>query len=247
MTKFAHDTVVPDQTSTLNKKQQVAAMFNDIAFRYDFLNRFLSLGLDISWRKKAIEQLRSNNPQNILDVATGTADMPILIFNKFKTPKIIGIDISKDMIAIGEKKIKQQQLEKFIQLQEGDSENIPFTDNSFDAATVAFGVRNFENLEKGLAEVYRILKPNGKFVILEFSHPKNAVFSVIYKLYMKTITPKFGKIFTNNNEAYQYLQQSILAFPEGNVFLGIMEKAGFKNVYLKKLSFGICTIYCGNK
>jgi demethylmenaquinone methyltransferase/2-methoxy-6-polyprenyl-1,4-benzoquinol methylase len=173
--------------------------------------------------------------------------MPILIFNKFKTPKIIGIDISKDMIAIGEKKIKQQQLEKFIQLQEGDSENIPFTDNSFDAATVAFGVRNFENLEKGLAEVYRILKPNGKFVILEFSHPKNAVFSVIYKLYMKTITPKFGKIFTNNNEAYQYLQQSILAFPEGNVFLGIMEKAGFKNVYLKKLSFGICTIYCGNK
>lgn len=247
MTKFAHDTVVPDQTSTLNKKQQVAAMFNDIAFRYDFLNRFLSLGLDISWRKKAIEQLRNNNPQTILDVATGTADMPILIFNKFKTPKIIGIDISKDMIAIGEKKIKQQQLEKFIQLQEGDSENIPFTDNSFDAATVAFGVRNFENLEKGLAEVYRILKPNGKFVILEFSHPKNAVFSVIYKLYMKTITPKFGKIFTNNNEAYQYLQQSILAFPEGNVFLGIMEKAGFKNVYLKKLSFGICTIYCGNK
>lgn len=247
MTKFAHDTVVPDQTSTLNKKQQVAAMFNDIAFRYDFLNRFLSLGLDISWRKKAIEQLRNNNPQTILDVATGTADMPILIFNKFKTAKIIGIDISKDMIAIGQKKIKQQQLEKFIELQEGDSENIPFTNDSFDAATVAFGVRNFENLEKGLAEVYRVLKPNGKFVILEFSHPKNAVFSVIYKLYMKIITPKFGKIFTNNKDAYQYLQQSILAFPEGNVFLDIMEKAGFKNVYLKKLSFGICTIYCGNK
>ncbi|MBX2931625.1 MAG: bifunctional demethylmenaquinone methyltransferase/2-methoxy-6-polyprenyl-1,4-benzoquinol methylase UbiE [Chitinophagaceae bacterium] len=247
MKKFAHDTIVPNKQSELNKKQQIAAMFNNIAFRYDFLNRFLSLGIDISWRKKAINQLKDINPQYVLDVATGTADMPLLLYKKLHTPAIVGIDISKDMLAIGKSKIEKNKLQQYIQLQEGDSEKINFSDNTFDAVTVAFGVRNFEHLELGLQEIYRVLKMNGKLVVLEFSQPKKTMFSGLYKLYMNSIAPNFGKYFTKNKEAYQYLHSSIQAFPEGNVFLGIMENVGFKNVYLKKLSLGICTIYCGTK
>jgi len=247
MTKFAHDTIVPDKQSQLNKKQQVADMFNNIAFRYDFLNRFLSIGIDISWRKKAIKQLRELNPQNVLDVATGTADMPLLLYKLIKPNNIIGIDISKDMLAIGEKKIAKNNLQQYIQLQEGDSENINFTNNSFDAVTVAFGVRNFENLELGLQEIYRVLKPNGKLVILEFSKPHQPVFSSLYKFYMNNIASKFGNLFSKNKEAYQYLHNSIQAFPEGEMFLNVMKSVGFKNVYLKSLSLGLCTIYCGNK
>lgn len=247
MTEFAHDNIVPDSKSNLSKKQQVAAMFDDIAFKYDFLNRFLSVGIDIGWRKKAINQLKELKPQTILDVATGTADVALLTYKMLKPQKIIGIDISEGMLQLGCKKIEEQNLQPHITLQLGDSEKINFNDNSFDAITVAFGVRNFENLEKGLNEMLRVLKPNGKLVILEFSKPKQTAFKGIYKLYMNTIAPGFGKMFAKNKEAYQYLNGSIQAFPEGNNLLAIMKNIGYKNTYLKTLSLGICTIYCGTK
>ncbi len=247
MTKFAHDTIVPNSESNLSKKQQVASMFNDIAFRYDFLNRFLSVGIDVQWRKKAIKQLAELKPQQILDVATGTADVALLTHKILKPAKIIGIDISEAMLDFGRKKIAEQGLQQSIELQTGDSENIAFNDNVFDAVTVAFGVRNFQDLEMGLREMLRVLKPGGKLVVLEFSKPKQIAFKGVYKLYMNTIAPGFGKMFAKNKEAYQYLNGSIQAFPEGQALLNIMQKAGFTKTYLKKLTLGICTIYCGSK
>ena len=222
-------------------------MFNDIAFRYDFLNRFLSAGIDVSWRKKAIRQLKELNPQSILDVATGTADVALLTHKLLKPKNIIGIDISEGMLELGRKKITEKGLQQQIELQTGDSENIQFNDNSFDAVTVAFGVRNFQDLEKGLKEMLRVLKPNGKLVILEFSKPKQTAFKGLYKLYMNTIAPGFGKMFAKNKEAYQYLNGSIQAFPEGEDLLNIMQNCGYQKTYLKTLTLGICTIYCGSK
>ena len=168
MAKYAHDAVVPDDKSILHKKEQVAEMFNDIAFRYDFLNRFLSAGIDVSWRKKAIKELKEVQPKNILDVATGTGDVAILLYKILKPEKIIGIDISTGMLELGRKKIDKLNLSSKIILEEGDSETIKYGDNSFDSVTVAFGVRNFQDIEKGLAEMYRVLAPGGKTVILEF-------------------------------------------------------------------------------
>jgi demethylmenaquinone methyltransferase/2-methoxy-6-polyprenyl-1,4-benzoquinol methylase len=222
-------------------------MFNSIAFRYDFLNRFLSAGIDIRWRKKAIKQLKALQPQTILDVATGTADVALLTHELLQPNKIIGIDISEGMLDFGRKKIAKAGLQNSIELFTGDSEKINFADNSFDAITVAFGVRNFENLENGLKEMYRVLKPGGKAVVLEFSKPKQTAFKGFYKLYMNTIAPGFGKMFAKNKDAYQYLNGSIQAFPEGQQFLNIMHEAGFTQTYLKTLSLGICTIYCGSK
>lgn len=247
MSKFAHDSIVPNAHSKLSKKQQVASMFNDIAFRYDFLNRILSIGIDIVWRKKAIKQLKSIQPKLVLDVATGTADVALLTHQLLNPKKIIGIDISEGMLNFGRKKISHLGLSNTIELQTGDSEKINFSDNTFDAITVAFGVRNFENLSKGLQEMYRVMKPGGKAVILEFSKPTQPIFKNIYSLYMNVIAPNFGKLFAKNKDAYQYLNGSIMAFPEGASFLNIMQEAGFKHTYLKKLSLGICTIYCGSK
>ncbi len=247
MAKFAHDTIVPDSESSLGKKQQVAEMFNDIAFRYDFLNRFLSVGIDIQWRKKAIKQLKDLKPQTVLDVATGTADVALLTYKLLRPKRITGIDISEGMLDFGRKKIAKAGLQDHIELFTGDSERINFPDNSFDAVTVAFGVRNFENLDKGLKDMYRVLKPGGKAVILEFSKPKQTAFKSFYKLYMNIIAPGFGKMFAKNKDAYQYLNGSIQAFPEGQTFLNIMDEAGFTQTYLKTLSLGICTIYCGSK
>lgn len=247
MTKFAHDAIVPNSKSSLGKKQQVAEMFNDIAFKYDFLNRFLSVGIDVSWRKKGIHQLKDIKPQQVLDVATGTADVALLTYKILQPQKIIGIDISEGMLNIGKKKIEEQNLQNFIQLQKGDSEKIDFNDNTFDAITVAFGVRNFENLEKGLQEMLRVLKPNGKLVIMECTQPKQFAFKGFYNIYMNIIAPGFGKMFAKNKQAYQYLNNSIQAFPEGKTFLNVMEKAGFNKTYLKTLSLGLCTIYCGSK
>jgi demethylmenaquinone methyltransferase/2-methoxy-6-polyprenyl-1,4-benzoquinol methylase len=201
----------------------------------------------VSWRKKAIRQLKELNPQSILDVATGTADVALLTHKLLKPKNIIGIDISEGMLELGRKKITEKGLQQQIELQTGDSENIQFNDNSFDAVTVAFGVRNFQDLEKGLKEMLRVLKPNGKLVILEFSKPKQTAFKGLYKLYMNTIAPGFGKMFAKNKEAYQYLNGSIQAFPEGEDLLNIMQNCGYKKTYLKTLTLGICTIYCGSK
>ena len=247
MTEFAHDKVIPDKDSNLSKKQQVAEMFDSIAFRYDFLNRFLSVGIDVSWRKKAINQLKAIEPKKVLDVATGTADVALMTFKMLHPEKIIGIDISEGMLDLGRQKIEKLGLTKNIELLKGDSEKINFEDNSFDAITVAFGVRNFENLETGLKEMHRVLRQGGKLVVLEFSKPKNAAFKVFYNLYMNQIAPSFGKLFSKNNNAYQYLNDSVQAFPEGETFLNIMKQAGFREAYVKPLTLGICSIYCGSK
>ena len=214
MGKFAHDTIVPIKNSPLAKKEQVAAMFDSIAYRYDFLNRFLSAGIDVYWRKKAIQQLKSLDPKKILDVATGTADVAIMTQKMLHTDKIVGIDISDGMLEIGKKKIAEKGLGTSIELYQGDSEKINFDTNSFDAVTVAFGVRNFQNLTTGLTEMKRVLKPGGKLVVLEFSKPKNIAFKPIYNLYMNTIAPHFGKMVAKNKDAYQYLNDSVQAFPE---------------------------------
>ncbi len=238
---------MPFKDSKMDKKGQVAEMFDQIAFRYDFLNRFLSGGIDRFWRRKAIRELQGIHPGFILDVATGTGDVAIMMAKYLHPRKITGIDISEGMMAIGREKIAKLGLQGTIELLKGDSESIQFEDNRFDAVTVAFGVRNFENLEKGLHEMLRVLKPGGKLVILEFSKPRSRAFKGIYNLYMKRITPGIGKLVSRHGEAYQYLNESVRAFPEGNDLLEIIEKAGFKSTYLRRLSLGICTLYCGQK
>jgi len=247
MAKYAHDEVVPYSNNASNKKQQVASMFNSIAGKYDFMNRFLSAGIDVQWRKKAIKQLTELHPKLVLDVATGTGDVAIMTHEMLKPEKIIGIDISQGMLDAGKKKVEKLGLSNSIELQPGDSETINYPDNTFDAITVAFGVRNFENLEKGLSEMLRVLKPGGKLVILEFSRPKQTGFKSLYNLYMNIVAPGFGKFFTKNREAYQYLNESVQAFPERENFIRIMEQAGYTGTYFKPLSLGICCIYCGSK
>lgn len=247
MARYAHDEVMPYQNSGLNKKAQVANMFNSIAYRYDFMNRFLSVGIDIQWRKKAVNELKQMAPKRILDVATGTGDVAILSYRILAPEKITGIDISEGMLELGRKKIQYLGLTSQIELQKGDSEEIPYENNKFDAITVAFGVRNFQNLEKGLKEMYRVLHPGGKLVVLEFSKADPGILSAFFGFYMNVITPAIGKFLAKNKDAYQYLNDSVQAFPEGQTFLNIMHEAGFTQTYLKKLSFGICTIYCGSK
>ena len=247
MTDFAHDSVVPYKNTDQSKKEQVATMFNDIAGKYDFLNRFLSAGTDIGWRKKALKQLDSIDAKKLLDVATGTADVAIMAAKQLKLTKIIGIDISDGMLDVGRQKIVKANLQNTIELLNGDSEAINFPDNTFDAVTVAFGVRNFEDLEKGLSEIKRVLKPTGKLVVLEFSKPILPGVKTMYNLYMKIITPTVGKMISKNKVAYAYLDESIQKFPEGKNFITILNNIGYTNTYSKKLSLGICSIYCGTK
>ena len=247
MNTYSHDTVVPFKESAESKKKQVENMFDKIAFRYDFLNRFLSAGIDVRWRKKAITHLKNLQPENILDVATGTGDFAITSYKLLKPGKITGIDISDGMLELGRKKIKKLGLEGRIQLLNGDSEAILFDDNSFDAVTVAFGVRNFENLEKGLSEIYRVLKPGGKLVVLEFSRPRLPVVKNLYRFYMKFVTTNIGKLISKNNDAYKYLNDSVQQFPERDSFTHILNKLNYRDSFYKTLSLGICTIYCGEK
>ena len=247
MGNYAHDTVVPDLASNLPKKEQVALMFDQIAPQYDFLNRFLSAGIDISWRKKTLLKLKKDNPQFILDVATGTADLAIMASRLLSPQKITGIDISEGMLELGRKKILQGGLQEQITLHTGDSEAIPMDNDQFDAVTVSFGVRNFQNLEKGLKEILRVLRPGGKLVVLEFSRPSLPGVQQLYNLYMNIVTPGVGRIFSKSRTAYQYLNDSVQKFPEGKDFVTIMEKTGFKNTSFQRLSLGICTIYMGEK
>ncbi len=247
MSEYAHDKVVPYGQSTHNKKEQVASMFDSIAKRYDFLNRFLSLGIDKGWRKKAIAKLSDKKINHLLDIATGTADMALMAYKQIHPTKITGIDISEGMMQYGRIKIEQKGWSNAIQLSLGDSTAIPFEANVFDGAMVAFGVRNFADLEKGLTEINRVLQPGSKLVILEFSQPTSKWFKPIYTLYMKWITPAIGQLFSGNKEAYSYLNESVIAFPEGASFLQIFEKSGFTNVSQQKLTLGICSIYCGSK
>ena len=247
MTKFAHDTVVPDSNSLQSKKDQVAGMFDDIAPRYDFLNRALSGRMDVMWRRKALGYLKDMGPKSLLDVATGTGDVAIMASRLLKPIKVTGIDISQGMLDVGKKKVESQGLQNTIELLKGDSETISFADHSFDAVTVAFGVRNFQNLEKGLSEILRVLKPGGRLVVLEFSQPKWIFAKSFYNLYMKIVAPGMGKLFSKNRNAYEYLDKSIKKFPEGKNFTSILDNLGYVNLQYKPLSLGICSIYCGEK
>lgn len=239
--------VIPYKDQPAAKKEQVAAMFNNISKTYDFLNHFLSLGIDIIWRKKAIKELQADRPQYILDVATGTGDLAFEAIDILKPTKVIGVDISTGMLKIAQEKINKRGLQEVFEVREGDSERLLFDDNTFDAVTVAYGVRNFENLEKGIADMLRVLKPGGKAVILEFSKPKRFPVKQAYNFYFSYITPTIGKIFSKDNSAYSYLPESVAAFPDGTAFTDLMTKVGYKNTKSRPLAFGICSIYTGIK
>lgn len=239
--------VVPDTASNLSKKAQVADMFNNIAGRYDFLNHFLSMGIDKGWRKKAIAEVAQVQPRAILDVATGTGDMAIAAAKTIKPEKITGVDIAGQMLEVGRKKIADNNLSSIITLQTGDSESMPFATGEFDAVMCAYGVRNFEHLEAGLTEMCRVLHPGGKVVILEFSHPTNLVVKSLYHFYFRYILPTLGKLLSKHSTAYTYLPESVMAFPEGRRFCEILEHCGFKNAKARPLTFGVTTLYTAEK
>jgi demethylmenaquinone methyltransferase / 2-methoxy-6-polyprenyl-1,4-benzoquinol methylase len=240
-----HNTITPYNTGE-EKKEQVAQMFDNIANRYDLLNSILSLGIHKGWRKKCVNLLRAKNPQNILDVATGTGDFAIECA-KLNPKKITGVDISEGMMQFGREKLKKLELDKRISLEFGNAETLDFADNTFDAIVVGFGVRNFQNLEKGLANLYRILKPGGQLIVLEFSYPKNPVVKGLYNFYFSYITPLVGRIFSKDTRAYSYLTESVKAFPNNENFTEILNKLNYKGTSYETLSFGVAAIYQGEK
>jgi demethylmenaquinone methyltransferase/2-methoxy-6-polyprenyl-1,4-benzoquinol methylase len=239
-------TVVPYKEDISGKKEQVARMFDNISGRYDFLNHFLSLGIDIRWRKKAIKLLKPLQPKLILDVATGTGDFAVEALT-LNPHRVIGVDISEGMLDVGRKKIRERNLDSKIELRSGDSENLPFEDNKFDAVTVAFGVRNFENLERGLLEMLRVVRPGGKVVILEFSKPAAFPMKQLYQFYFRFILPSVGRVISRDRAAYTYLPESVQAFPDGDNFVKLLTKTGYKNTTCKPLTFGISSLYTGTK
>ncbi|MFT7344294.1 MAG: demethylmenaquinone methyltransferase/2-methoxy-6-polyprenyl-1,4-benzoquinol methylase [Lentimonas sp.] len=229
-----------------SKKQEVQKMFDNISSRYDFLNHFLSLGIDRVWRRKAINKLRSIQPKKILDIATGTADFALAAM-KLQPAEVVGLDLSSGMLEVGKKKIKKKGLDEVISMVQGDSEKLDFEDGYFDALTVGFGVRNFEDLEQGLSEMLRVVRPGGKLVILEFSKPKKFPIKHAFGFYSKYLIPFFGKRISKDEKAYSYLPESVEAFPEGENFVNILKKVGYKNVEAELVSGGIATIYMGIK
>ncbi|WP_420552447.1 bifunctional demethylmenaquinone methyltransferase/2-methoxy-6-polyprenyl-1,4-benzoquinol methylase UbiE [Tenacibaculum aiptasiae] len=238
--------IKPYKDSELGKKEQVAKMFDNISEDYDGLNRVISLGIDVSWRKKVVKLVGENNPQQILDIATGTGDLALMM-SALKPQRIVGLDISAGMLEVGKQKIAKANLSDKIEMIVGDSENIPFEDNTFDAITVSFGVRNFENLDKGLKEILRVLKPGGKFVVLETSNPTKFPFKQGYKFYTNFILPVIGKIFSKDKVAYSYLSESANSFPFGEAFNNILQKNGFKNAKNLPVTFGVASIYTALK
>lgn len=238
--------VTPYKDSDLSKKEQVTKMFDAISKEYDGLNRVISFGIDVKWRQKVVEIIGNTNPNSILDIATGTGDLAINL-TKTNASKIIGLDISKGMLEVGRKKIEKLHLNNTIEMVFGDSEKIPFSDNSFDAITVAFGVRNFENLEKGLSEIYRVLKTGGTFVVLETSIPTKTPYKQGYHFYATKILPTIGKLFSKDKSAYKYLSDSAAAFPYGKAFNNILQKIGFIAIENKPQTFGVASIYVAKK
>lgn len=238
--------VKPYNRSTSTKKQEVEEMFDNISGKYDFLNHLLSMGIDKGWRRKSIRILADYHPKSILDIATGTGDFAIAAM-KLKPQKVVGLDLSNGMLEVGRKKIEKKGLSGSIEMIQGDSENLPFEDNSFEACTVGFGVRNFENLDKGLSEIHRVLKPGAAFVVLEFSKPKRFPVKQSFKFYSKYIMPKVGRSISKDKAAYSYLPESVEAFPEGKDFEDRLTKAGFSVIRSKLVSGGIATIYLSEK
>jgi demethylmenaquinone methyltransferase/2-methoxy-6-polyprenyl-1,4-benzoquinol methylase len=238
--------ITPYKDSDLGKKEQVAKMFDAISGNYDSLNRVISFGIDLKWRRKVLNIVAQSKPETVLDIATGTGDLAILM-TQTSAKKIIGLDISAGMLEVGIKKIADKKLSDTIEMVLGDSENMPFDDNYFDAITVAFGVRNFETLEKGLTEILRVLKPNGVFVILETSVPDKTPYKQGYNFYSKNILPIIGKLFSKDDVAYGYLSESAAAFPYGEALNNILRKTGFINVIALPQTFGVATIYSASK
>ena len=238
--------VKPYKDSELGKKEQVTKMFDTISKDYDGLNRVISFGIDVSWRKKVVNIVGKSKPDTILDIATGTGDLAIQLADT-KATKIIGLDISSGMLEVGKQKVSKKGLDATIDMVLGDSENMPFEDNTFDAVTVAFGIRNFETLEKGLAEIYRILKPGGNFVILETSVPTKTPYKQGYSFYTKFILPKIGRLFSKDRSAYKYLSESASVFPYGEKLNNILRKIGFNSVNDLPQTFGVATIYTALK
>jgi demethylmenaquinone methyltransferase/2-methoxy-6-polyprenyl-1,4-benzoquinol methylase len=234
--------IKPYKNSDLGKKEQVAKMFDAISKNYDGLNRVISLGIDIKWRKKVVEIVGKNNPKQILDIATGTGDLALMMA-ELNPDKIIGLDISEGMLAVGKEKIANVNLSEKIEMVVGDSEEMPFDDNTFDAITVSFGVRNFANLDKGIQEIARVLKPSGVLVILETSNPTKFPFKQGYKLYTNLFLPVIGKLFSKDKVAYSYLSESANSFPFGVAFNNILQKNGFTHTEDKPVTFGVATIY----
>jgi demethylmenaquinone methyltransferase / 2-methoxy-6-polyprenyl-1,4-benzoquinol methylase len=238
--------VKPYGNQDKSKKEEVAEMFNNISGKYDFLNHFLSLGIDKIWRKKAVKMLKTQKPQRILDIATGTGDFALESL-KLDPKEVIGIDISQGMLDKGKEKMSKRKVNHIVSMEIGDSENLSFDDNYFDALTVGFGVRNFENLEKGLSEMLRVVRPGGKLLILEFSKPKKFPIKQAFHFYSSKLIPFLGKLFSKDKRAYSYLPESVKVFPEGKDFENILTSLGYKNVQSKMLSGGIATIYSGIK
>ena len=238
--------VKPYGDASKSKKEEVAEMFNNISAKYDFLNHFLSLGIDKLWRKKAVKMLRSVHPTRILDIATGTGDFALESL-VLKPTQIVGLDISSGMLDHGRVKMKKKGVDHIITMQQGDSEDIPYEDNYFDGLTVGFGVRNFENLEKGLGEMLRVVRPGGKLIILEFSKPKKFPIKQLFAFYSNNIIPILGKSISKDSNAYTYLPESVAAFPEGKDFENILAKVGYKDISSTLVSGGIATIYAGTK
>lgn len=228
-----------------SKKEQVAEMFDNISKRYDFLNHLLSLNIDKGWRTKVVNLVKKEKPSNILDVATGTADLAIAL-GKAINVDVTGLDISAGMLEVGKQKVAKQNL-THVKLVLGDGENLPFEKETFDAVTVAFGVRNFENLEKGIRDIYRVIKPGGQLVVLEFSEPSNKGFKALYTFYFKNILPNIGKLVSKDSRAYTYLPESVAAFPHGEAFTTILKNCGFRNCTASPVTFGIASIYVGKK
>ena len=238
--------VLPYKEQQKGKKEQVADMFNNISKKYDFLNHFLSLGIDILWRKKAIKKLKKDQPKLILDIATGTGDFALEAL-ALNPDKIIGVDISEGMLEVGREKMKKKGVSDRIEMQLGDSEKLLFEDDKFDAVIVAFGVRNFENLKKGLSDMLRVLKPGGKTVIVEFSKPTKFPMKQLYNFYFKYILPKIGRLVSKDSAAYTYLPESVENFPDGERFEQILTEVGFKRTECISLTFGISSIYIAQK
>ena len=240
-----HDTVTPYQSSD-SKKEQVAQMFDNISHRYDFLNNLLSFGIQKGWRKKCVRLLKDKNPKQILDVATGTGDFAIECA-KLQPERIVGIDISEGMMKIGNEKIRKLNLDKIISLEKGSAENASYENDSFDAIVIGYGVRNFEDLTKGLTNLLRMLKPGGEIVILEFSYPTNPVIKSLYTFYFSYVTPLIGRIFSKDPRAYSYLTESVKAFPNNQNFVDILSRLHYKDASYRTLSFGIAAIYRASK
>jgi demethylmenaquinone methyltransferase/2-methoxy-6-polyprenyl-1,4-benzoquinol methylase len=238
--------VKPYNRDNKTKKEEVAEMFDNISAKYDFLNHFLSLGVDHIWRRKAINMLKAKQPKKIIDLATGTGDFALAAL-KLNPEKVVGVDISNGMLAKGREKMIKRGKEDIISMVYGDSEDLPFADNEFDALTVGFGVRNYENLEKGLTEMLRVINHGGTAVILEFSKPKKFPIKQVFGFYSKYIIPFLGKTISKDSSAYEYLPESVAAFPEGQDFIAILKKVGYKNTSARLVFGGIATIYTGVK